>query len=77
MPYWPKYQSHKIVEAMPITGISPGGAVVVGPRHEAFYPTEAGMASRAEVGDYAIVYPDGFKSISPKAAFEDGYTRLP
>jgi len=61
---------------MPITGITPDGVVLVGARHERFDPTEPAMARRAEVGGYAVVYEDGFKSISPKKAFEDGYTRV-
>ena len=27
-------------------------------------------------GDYYVVYADGYQSISPAAAFEEGYTRL-
>ena len=34
------------------------------------------MAVRASVGDYAVIYSDGYKSVSPKKAFEDGYTAL-
>jgi hypothetical protein len=73
---WPKYESHKVVQAMPITGITPDGIVLVGARHEPFHPTEPAMAKRAEVGGYAVQYEDGFKSVSPKKAFEDGYTRV-
>lgn len=73
---WPKYESHKIVQAMPITGITPAGVVLVGARHEPFHPTEPAMAARAEVGGYAVIYVDGFKSVSPKKAFEEGYTRV-
>lgn len=77
MSNWPKYESHKTVQAMPITGITPDGVVLVGATHERFDPTEPAMAKRAEVGGYAVIYEDGFKSISPKKAFEDGYTRVP
>ncbi len=29
-------------------------------------------------GDYLVVYePDGYRSISPRQAFEEGYTRIP
>ncbi len=73
---WPQYQSRKIIQAMPITGITPEGVVLVGAKHEPFFPTERGMAKRAEVGGYAMRYPDGFKSISPKKQFEDGYTMV-
>lgn len=74
---WPKYESHKIVQAMPITGITPDGVVLVGAKHQPFHPTEQAMATRAEIGGYAVLYSDGFKSVSPKKAFEDGYKRLP
>lgn len=76
MSNWPKYESHKIVQAMPITGIAHDGVVLVGPNHERFDPTEPAMTKHAEVGGYAVLYSDGFKSISPKKAFEDGYTRV-
>lgn len=72
---WPKYVSHKVVQAMPITGITPGGIVLVGARHEPFHPTVPEMAAKAEVGGYAVRYEDGFQSVSPKKAFEEGYTR--
>lgn len=82
MTYWPKYESHKIVSAAEIVGFSiddptivmvdPGDGLI-----EAFQPTEVAMVARAEVGGYAVLYAEGFKSISPKKAFEDGYTRVP
>jgi hypothetical protein len=27
-------------------------------------------------GDYLVIYEDGYRSISPAKAFEDGYTRI-
>lgn len=74
---WPRYTSHKTVQAMPITGITPDGVVLVGSRHEPFHPTEPAMSARAEPGGYAVIYEDGYRSISPKDAFESGYTREP
>jgi hypothetical protein len=73
---WPRYVSHKEVRAMPITGVTHTGTILVGSRHTVFQPTEPAMAARAEVGGYAVIYSDGFRSISPKKAFEDGYTRM-
>jgi hypothetical protein len=82
---WPTYESHKIVQAARIVwvGKSAGLETMIsvepiegGPR-EYFVPTVAAMAERAEPGGYAVLYPDGFKSISPEAAFEQGYTRRP
>lgn len=31
---------------------------------------------KPQAGGYYVVYPDGYKSWSPAAAFEDGYTRV-
>ncbi len=42
---------------------------------EPFQPTMLDMRNHAEVGAWAMVYPDGFKSISPARAFTEGYTR--
>jgi hypothetical protein len=81
---WPKYESHKVVQAAKIVWVgksAPDGAKIVisveavedGPR-EYFEPTVPEMAQKAEVGGYAMLYPDGFKSISPAKAFEEGYT---
>lgn len=83
---WPAYQSHKIVRAAPIVRISDDGEavgmylVVAGPDgEEPFRTTEPAMMMRATVGGYAVVYepddkhPDGYRSVSPKAAFEAGY----
>ena len=83
---WPKYESHKIVQAARIARFEtyPGGgtgrecAIVHGPDgDERFNPTVPDMLNRAEVGDWAMLYPDGFRSISPAKAFEDGYTPCP
>ena len=81
---WPAYRSHKIIHALPIvrviaaTDAHPFQRLFVEPEAgramEEFVPTEAGMANRVTVGDYAVRYPDGFKSVSPQKAFTDGYT---
>lgn len=78
---WPKYESHKIVQAAKIVSINddngegenffwvdPGTGT-----WEKFSPTEPGMFKRAGVGDWAMLYPDGFRSVSPAKAFEEGY----
>jgi hypothetical protein len=81
---WPKYESHKIVQAAPIHEIVDAGGklcILVKPYDdhtvEAFHPTEPGMVARCAAGDYAMVYRDGYRSVCPKKEFEDGYTRLP
>lgn len=83
MSEWPKYQSHKTILAMQIHSIgkktSEDTATVlfVGPNGmEPFVPNEPAMADKASVGDYAVIYSDGYKSVSPKKAFEEGYTRV-
>lgn len=88
MSNWPKYESHKIVQAAKIVRIEdpsggPSGlqvrviwvSVDDGPE-EIFDPTVPGMREKAEVGGYAMLYSDGFKSISPAKQFEEGYTRV-
>lgn len=87
---WPEYESHKVIRAAKIVGVETnhgGGRIVqkiwVRPAGEEFdgcgidefWPTVDEMAEKAQVGGYAILYPDGFKSISPAKAFEEGYTR--
>lgn len=82
---WPRYESHKIVQATPIVAItqqSSYGPVIwvhpdPGAPHEVFEPTERAMAKRAEIGGYAVIYEGGFKSVSPKKAFDEGYPALP
>lgn len=87
---WPVYESHKVVWAAKIVGVErnhAGGQIVQkiwvrpdGAQHdndpiEEFWPTVAEMAEKAEVGGWAILYPDGYRSVSPAKAFEEGYTR--
>ena len=77
---WPEYESHKVVRAAEIVAISyvHGKRVLMvcadkGGAAEPFEPNLGNMP--AKVGDYAMLYPDGYKSISPAKAFEEGYTR--
>lgn len=75
---WPKFVSHKVVQAAPIVHVGPAGEISVQPNEgatEMFDPTEPGMRGHAEVGGYAVIYEDGYKSVSPKKAFEDWYRR--
>lgn len=82
----PKYESHKIVHALQIAVISPatpdnkenpGGAEIT-PVEGAFAPFIVDAAymdkHQPKVGGYYVVYKDGYKSFSPKEAFEEGYT---
>jgi hypothetical protein len=83
---WPKYESHKIVQAAKVVGfktmdgsdtgirscalVDPGDGVPV-----TFAPNEQVMLNKASIGDYAILYEDEYASISPAKAFEEGYTK--
>lgn len=76
---WKQYISHKIVQAAPIVSVgaksSDGTNTILGlGGNEVFSPNEQVMADKAKVGDYAVIYADGYKSVSPKAAFEEGYS---
>lgn len=83
MTNWPEYKSHKIVRAAKIVAITdhPGGTRTIMVRPENSYepePFEPNLANMpANVGDWAMLYPDGYKSISPAKAFAEGYTRKP
>jgi hypothetical protein len=79
---WPRYQSHKVIQATAIVRKDGGDgyptALFVAPQgvEKRFDTTVPGMMARAEVGDYAMIYPDGFQSVCPKAQFEDGYSLI-
>lgn len=78
---WPQWRSHKVVHATPIIGVDENAsprALYVDPTNSGtgsqFIPTQEGMEKRAGVGDYAMIYRDGFRSVCPKQEFEDGYS---
>ena len=85
---WPEYESYKIVRAARIVRVeereSASGSRRVnaiwiqpeeGAPEEVFEPTDPAMMDRAWAGGWAVLYPDGFKSVSPRLAFEQGYRR--
>lgn len=87
----PKWQSHKTVGALQIASVSgpaPEPSDTAEPKItysiafvDAGFETikvEPGLFARymAKPGDYYVVYSDGYTSISPKQAFEDGYTKV-
>lgn len=82
---WPEYESHKVVRAAKIVNQERGEAgdvvsvevVLPDGSKEWFKATVPDMTARAQIGDWAILYPDGFRSVSPAKAFEEGYTRKP
>jgi hypothetical protein len=79
---WPKYRSHKVIMAARIAGFDTrdtGGRVcaMVDPgdgEYVTFTPSVGEMLERANVGDYAVIYDNGYGSISPAKEFEEGYT---
>lgn len=80
----PKYRSHKTVHALKIAAaeVNKDGSVTIAPADEGFavFTTASDFGERFK-GDendpgYYVVYEDGYKSWSPSAAFENGYTRV-
>lgn len=75
-----QYQSVKRVLAGEITEVVTAGCYV----KEAdgvtailrIYPANMTARYTPVVGDYWVVYDDGYQSISPKAAFEGGYVAM-
>lgn len=70
------YQSVKRVLAGCITEVVPAGCYVQEANGDAIlriYAPHMTVRYTPEVGDWWIVYPDGYQAICPRAAFEDGY----
>lgn len=80
----PKYRSHKTVWALQIgfeeIEISSDGSVKLSFVDKRYSPLAVAkeVVSRyiPKPGDYLVIYADGYKSISPREAFEDGYTLI-
>lgn len=81
---WPEYVSHKVVRAAKIVAVtqhlgktsSMDVQPIEGGPKEQFMPTQDGMADRVGVGDWALLYLDGFRSVIPAKQFKEGYTRV-
>lgn len=74
------YQSTKIVKAGEITEVVAAGCYVKEANGDGVLRIfEDGMTARYTpvVGDFWIVYPDGYESLSPRKAFVEGYDPLP
>lgn len=73
------YVSHKVVQAAQIIAV----VREIRPDGDTYLTLEGGQSFQADhkmtvrytpqVGDYLVVYADGYTSISPKEAFEAGY----
>jgi hypothetical protein len=77
----PKYQCHKKVLALKIESVqatSTGGILYHDePRFTATHVDQTYMEKhKPQVGGYYVCYKGGYKSFSPAAEFEDGYTRI-
>jgi hypothetical protein len=74
----PQYQSHKKVWALQIDRVE--GDMIHFVKDLTYAPRQAknGMFARYTPvrGDYFVVYDDGYESISPQKAFEEGYTLI-
>jgi len=78
----PRYKSHKEVWALRIAKIEPradGGVVLSFAEDSGFAPmlVESILVRRYMpiAGDFLLFYRDGYRSISPRRAFEEGYGR--
>jgi len=84
---WPKYASHKIVQAAKVVDVVRDGGnpeiilkLIVDPgdgQLEEFECTHLSMTMAGGIGGWAMLYPDGFKSFSPSKQFEESYARIP
>lgn len=84
----PRYQSHKTVCALKIKAIQQtpadvpfeGGSWRITPEDTSYAPFDVPHAyyekHQPHEGGYYVVYADGYKSFSPAAAFEEGYTLI-
>lgn len=72
----PRYKSHKTVWALEIADVT--GTVLMF-AEKGYAPIEASveMFSRytPAIGDFLVIYEDGYKSFSPRKAFIEGYSR--
>ena len=73
----PRYQSHKKVWALKIAAVDERRLSFAESGYAPILVEHNMFARYTPVpGDYYVVYDDGYKSISPAKAFEEGYTRI-
>lgn len=73
----PRYQSHKKVWALKIKTVNEYDLTFVEPGYAPMSVDPLMFSRYTPVpGDYLVVYDDGYRSISPAAVFEEGYTRI-
>lgn len=67
-----EYVSHKKVMAAKILEVASDGSLRLDDGNQ--FPKLDHIKYEPKEGDYLVRYEDGYHSISPKAAFENGYT---
>lgn len=88
----PRYRCHKEVSALKIEEVLPkvyenesencegDGSRIIIPEDKQYDPFTVDYAYFSKhdpkAGGYYVVYADGYKSYSPAAAFESGYTKI-
>jgi hypothetical protein len=77
----PKWQCHKVVEAVQIYAIAlfehkAGYKLSTLEAYDIAVSIEYYAKHHPQVGGYYVKYEDGYESYSPKEAFEQGYTRI-
>jgi hypothetical protein len=82
MTAWPRYQSHKQVDALKIEAVEhQAGPSIKLVFAEGFDPVtllpEMYARYMPQRHDFYVRYDDNYESISPKKAFEEGYTLIP
>lgn len=86
----PRYRSHKIVSAAKITDVErnalveevdgadkPFASRIIAAGSIVFMPSVEWFDHfKPAPGAYLVIYEDGYASVSPSKAFEEGYTRI-
>lgn len=77
----PRYRCHKEVHALKIERLieqTAGAVIVPDDKRYAHFVVDAEYVGKhkPQAGGYYVVYADGYKSFSPAAAFEEGYTLI-
>lgn len=70
----PQYKCHKTVRAAKITAILDGGELALEGNHRVRPGLGWMNKHHPEVGQYFVVYEDGYQSVSPAKTFNEGYT---
>jgi len=73
------YKCHKVVQAAKILGVdvTASGYVLWLDDNNLHVAVHETRWNKTKVGDYYVVYRDGYASFSPAKEFEDGYTEMP